>query len=434
VYGATVRVQTAHDGLRFDTTGPAGHYAVGDLFPGVVTLTVAPPPGQSALLSPAPMTVIVPSSTPITLTFEVADKQVTGWVHTNDNVTVTNALVNASRVGRYGYDQAMTDASGVYTLTLAPGLWEVKVHPISITAPANRVFPSPARTVMFDNNKAPQQKTVNFVVYTEDATVSGKVQLPGGSPPPFTITVSLHTDDGIDVSQLLDGSGHYSLKVPHGMYLLDLHVQSDLFAALPTRWIYARALTPTVVPTITLLARDAIIIGSLTDLSGTAVSGVPVIAWNTATNATFGSRSRPDGVYVTPVYSGTWLVRPAPLPDQPYVYIGDPTQVSLVAGQIDGHVNFTMTNATATIHGVLLDSNGQPVNGVSGWARADSQDGKWRTGAPVVDDAFDILVPAGSYTVTLQLPAGQDFLAPHRPPISRPTACTRCPWQRDCGS
>jgi len=414
---ALVRAMAANGTHRSDTTGPQGVFAIGSLPTGVVTLTVVPPPELAWLVPPdEPITAeIAPGPAafvPITLT--APDKTVYGWVRTNEVISqpVQHALVQAFRVGAPGYKQDYTDLNGYYTMTLAPGLWAVKISPVSTTLPNHWVYPFEARLVAFQYNRAPEHKPLNFRVWIADATVIGAVELPphgSGNPPNFTVTVSLNNDEGIGLAQLIDANGYYTFNVPHGLYKLSLRVASSLYAAPPPQTVMARPISPTYVPTITLWPRNALITGTLTEQgTGNPIADVPVIAWNPDTHATFGTHSGENGVYALAVYSGTWWVRPAPLPSQAYVYTGGAVSVNAHAYQI-ARQDFELTPANATIHGILVDENNAPVTEVRGWASAQSNSGI-RNGAPVKEGEFDILVPAGTYTVALHLPSGQMYL------------------------
>jgi hypothetical protein len=411
IEGARVHAVTINGEHRFDVTGPQGKFALGDLpLNEVTSLKVEPPIDRGGLLPP-PVKVITTPDLNVTLFFGVPDKIVRGVVKTNVNAPVFNAVIEAHRVDALGRDMTLSDASGAYTLTLSPGLWAVDVRPISTTIPAHWLEPNPPRTVQFDDTPLPERKIINFVVLTADATVNGSVQLPGGAPP-FTVTVALHNDEGLGVAQPIDPSGHFSFMVPHGVYNIDLRVASSLFAAPPLPPVHARPLTTTNLPPITLIPRDAIITGTLRDEASNAIGDVPIIAWNSATHASFSTRSASDGVYVMNVYSGTWFVRPAPLPDQPYVFDGDPANVTVNANSVTPDIDFTLLNADATIHGVLLDPDGMPATSAYGFAHArnaDAPDGV-HNGAPIRSGEFDILVPADTYTVAISLPAGQRFM------------------------
>lgn len=408
IEGARVHAVTIHGEHRFDVTGPQGKFAIGDLPLNEVTSIKVEPPIDRGGLLPPPIKVITTPDLNLTLFFGVPDKIVRGLVKTNDSVPVLNAVIEAHRVDALGHDMALSDASGAYTLTLSPGLWAVDVHSITTTVPAHWFEPNPPRLVQFDDTLLPERKIINFVVLTADATVNGSVQLPGGGVPPFTVTVALHNDEGLGVAQPIDPSGNFSFMVPHGVYNLDLRVASPLFAAPPLSPVHARPLTTTNLPPITLIPRDAIITGTLRDGASGPIEDVPIIAWNPTDHATFSTRSAPDGVYVMNVYSGTWFVRPAPLPDQPYVFNDDPANVTLNANSVMPDIDFMLLNADATIHGVLLDPDGMPATAAYGFATAQNAD--VRNGAPIRNGEFDVLVPAGTYTVSIHLPAGQRFM------------------------
>ena len=410
VEGALVQAVTIDGEHRWDITGPLGKFAIGDLPDNTLAfVSAAPPIDQPGLIPPPPKVVTTPDLA-ITLAFGTSPKIVRGLVRTNTLLPVPaqRALVEAHRVDALGRNGALTDDHGVYTLTLTPGFWAVDVHPISVTVPNNWIEPNAPRVVEFDNTLLPELKLINFTVLTADATVNGAVQLPGGGAPPFTVTVALHNDEGLGVAQPIDPGGNFSFQVPHGVYNLDLRVASRLYAAPPLPQVYARPSTTTTLPTITLIPRDAIITGTLTAGASGPVEGIPVIAWNAATHATFRTLSGSDGIYVMNVYSGTWYVRPAPLPDQPVVFSGDPWSGSVTASSLTPDVDFTLTVADATLHGVLLGPNGLPATSAYGWATAEND--TVQNGAPIDQGEFDVLVPAGTYTLALHLPAGQQYL------------------------
>nr|MBP7687430.1 carboxypeptidase regulatory-like domain-containing protein [Thermoflexales bacterium] len=404
IEGARVHAITLGGERRSDVTGPLGRFALGDLPIGIqVVLKVEPPIDRGGLLPPAPMTVTTPISN-VALFFGTSNKVVGGAVKTNTGLSVTHALIEAHRMDALGRARTETDANGLYVLRLSPGVWSIDVKPISTTLPHNWIDPNPPRLVQFDDTVRPEAKTLNFNVITADAHVIGAVELPDHSTPPFTVTVALHNDEGLGRAQDVDPLGHFAFDVPHGVYNLEVRVFDPRFAAPPLRPVYARPLTTTVVPTITLIPRNAFISGTLTN-----GANVPVIAWSPDTHATFGTRANDDGGYAIGVYSGTWLVRPAPLPDQPVIFNGDPATVTLAFNQVVPNVNFTLINADAVIHGTLVDDTHTPVT-ARGWASAVNADRSIRNGAPIDAGEFDVLVPSGTYTVSIDLPDGQRFM------------------------
>jgi len=412
VEGATVRVVSLVNGERqSDSTGPLGRFAVDGLPSGNAIVLVEPPFDHAGLLPAIPQSVTLPNAAPITLTLLTSPKVMSGTVRTNVGTPVERALVVAARIGPYGHESVLSDASGNYIMRLAPGLWAMTVKPITTTDPGHWVYPLPPQLIHFDDNALPEVKQLDFKVLTADATVIGLVEMSDHSAPPFTVTVGLRTDEGVGVAHEIDAEGHFTFTVPHHTYQVNVRVASPAYAAPPMRPVTVEPSAVTVIPTITLIARDAAITGSLTS-SGSPVEGVPVIAWNPATHAAFRTRSGSDGIYVTMVYSGAWLVQPAPLPDQPYLYTGGPTEITVAANQTSADNDFSLLYADSTLHGVLTGPNGQVALDAHGWAGAVSTtDPTVRNGAPVRNGEFDILLPgSATYTATLRLGDGSRYL------------------------
>lgn len=399
---------------RTDFSGPQGAYAIGGLAPGSALLTLEAPFGLSWLESPSSTTVTVPAvgSINVPITFSLPNKTIHGLVQTNDLAPVSGALVEGHRIDRRGYNATTTDATGAYSMTLSQGLWVVRTTPLSTTVPASWFDPDQTRSVRFEFNPEPDGKVINFRVLVADGVAGGFVQLPNGTAPGVTVTVALHNDEGLGARTLIDANGQYTISVPHGTYKMDVRPVGGVYAGPLLPLLHVGPITPTVVPTITLLVRDAILSGTLTDGAAAVVAGVPVIAWNAATHAAFQTRSGPDGVFDLAVYSGTWSVRPAPLPTQPYIYTGTAQSVTVTAGSTIGNLSAVLVNSNATIHGTLLDAAGVPVTDASGFARAVSTDGAFHNGAPIQHGAFDVLVPAGSYSLTVSLPGGSRYEMP----------------------
>jgi hypothetical protein len=164
--------------------------------------------------------------------------------------------------------------------------------------------------------------------------------------------------------------------------------------------------------TLNLLERDATISGIVTG-GGAPVSDVPVVAWRLNAPGGAETRSGPDGGYVLPVVEGTWLVKPAPEPDQPWLYAGRAEEVEVPSGGTVTEVDFCLTATDARIAGILVDQEGMPITDVEGWVQAISKDDPAiQNGAPVEDGTFAVLVPAGRYRVSLKLPGGAPWLAP----------------------
>jgi hypothetical protein len=408
--------------IRVDMTGPSGTFGVANVpvIPNVTTATlyVEPPLGREGLLPPPPQVVTVPRG-PLNINFLAPNKGIGGFVKTNTNVPVHNALVEANRLDRPGHIMMTTLITGFYGFKLVPGLWAVTVRQISTTNPAGWVYPFPAQIVYFEDNTIPEGKQVDFTVLTPDSTVKGNVQLPGGAAPStegITVTVGLFNDEGLGLTQLVDAGGNYTFQVPHGPYKLGARPESLLYAAPPPTFVLALSGSVSMAPTVTLIRRDALITGTVTDGSSMPVEGIPVIAWNES-GGTFAGTASSDGTYAIGVFSGTWRVRPAPRPEQSYVYSGTATEVSVASGGTAQDVDFSLITADATIHGILVDGSGMPAL-ARGWAGAlqlPPTSPPLVNGAPIVDGQFDIKVPAGTYAVKLNLPSNQGYMASRIP-------------------
>jgi hypothetical protein len=401
-----------------------GRWALGNLSAGSYRVYAMPPfpcavePRLCALPMTDVVTVTVPAGAgvnPITLKFPDFQKTVTGKVQTNQTpaVPVFHALVKAQRLTGPGQAEALTDASGNYSLTLAPGLWALTVESQPDSNPADWVYNKPPQLVHFRWDKVAETRIQDFTVVVADSHVTGLVQMPDGSTLTITSTINLRSDEGVGVRKVLKPSdpapGAFNLAVPNGGYKALVHPSDP------------RYLGPVIPPftvvsgetydlgQIKLLAKDAVITGTLTS-NGNPVAGIPVTAWRDGVPGSLKGVSGLDGEYAIPVAAGTWHVQPAPGPESHYLYLGSGTDVTLTAGQKMGGVDFTLSTTDATIIGQLVDATGKPVTDVSGWASAvNKSNPAIHNGAPIQNGTFTILVPAGTYTVRARLSPGSDY-------------------------
>jgi hypothetical protein len=262
-------------------------------------------------------------------------------------------------------------------------------------------------------------KQVNFTVLTADAHVVGAVDLPGGGTAalPFTVTVSVYNDEGIGrqaVVTLATGavSGTFDIAIPHGGYKVWVTPDDPGYMGpvvepirVPPNGIYDLG-------TLTLLERDAIITGTVTDEGGAGVAGVPVSGWRPGAPGGARGITGPGGQYVLSVVAGRWQVQPSPGPDQPYIYTGPGARVPVSSTQTISDVNFSLLTADATIVGYLVDNAGVPVTDAEGWASATrTVTPTLHNGAPIEAGTFTIYVPRGVYDVAAHLPAGSPYMS-----------------------
>jgi len=404
---AKVIAADANHEIDSDLSNAAGFWAIGGLANGSYRLTALPPWPKSGLLPPEPVTASVPSeANPYTLVFASPPKVVTGQVTTNTSQPVYHAQILAQRVDLPGQAQALSLADGSYQLKLAPGLWALTVQAVEDTAPADWAYRLPPQFVFFRHDNQPEGRTQDFEVTLADATVSGVATLPDGSTPPFTVTVALHSDEGVGRKTSIDpADGSFELKVPNGRYKVSIHPQDPGYVGPIVEPVALPPDGTLDLGSLGLLARDAVISGSISS-DGAGVSGIPVAAWRTGAPGALKTDSGPDGLYALAVAEGQWHVQPAPGPDQPYIYTGDGQDIDILAGGTAPDVNFELLTTDATISGILVNPAGEPVEQAYGWAVA-SQAGNpaIHNGAPIENGVFTIHVPAGTYQVIAELPA-----------------------------
>jgi hypothetical protein len=397
-----------------DLTSSAGYLAIGGLTPGSYRLVLEPPWWDGGLLPPEPVPFSVPPQQDLgTIYFQASNKIVNGVVETNTSQPVVGALIDAHRLDKAGRAQAISGAGGAYSIHLSAGLWTLTVEPVSGTTPANWLYLFGPQLVHFQHDSSEETKTVDFQVITADSNVVGTIQMPDGGVPPFTVTVGIHTDAGIGRSQAIDpDNGSFDIPVPHGAYKVTIRADDREHMGPPVDPIQVLPNSTTDLGPLTLLERNATISGIVTG-GGDPVGDVPLIAWRLNAHGWAETRTGPDGRYVLPVVEGTWLVKPAPEPEQPWLYTGKPEEVEVPDSGTATGVNFRLVAADAQIVGTLVDEQGTPVADVEGWAQAvNMDDPAIQNGAPVEDGTFAVLVPAGRYGVSLKLPAGVPWLAP----------------------
>jgi hypothetical protein len=415
VKNGTVRATKIDGGhLRHtDLTSSSGYYAIGGLASGTYLLEARPPWHEGALLPSEPLTVTLPGATPpYALTFRAPPKVVTGTVETNTGVPVLNAQVLAHRLDKGGRASTLSGPGGSYRLCLSDGLWALTVKPISTTVPSAWVYPNPPQLVHFQHTLKPERKQVDFGVLTADAGVFGAVELPGGGAPAFTVTVSLHNDEGIGARTIISPSGEFDLAVPNGGYKVWVAPQDPRYMGPVVAPIQVLPNGTYDLGTLVLLERDALITGTVTDEGGVGLGGVPIAAWRPSAPGGARAVTNADGQYALAVVAGRWHVQPSPGPDQPYIYTGPGARVTISATETISDVNFALVTADATIAGILVDESGAPVTDAEGWASATHVlTPTYHNGAPIQAGAFTIHVPRGTYRVAAHLPPGGPYMS-----------------------
>ncbi len=408
--------------MRKDTAHLSGFFAIGGLVNGTYRMAAAAPIPMPGVSPSLPVTVTIPGATnPYTLTLIIPDKVVSGTVKTNAGSAVSDAIVSAQRVGGKEKQEAPSDAQGHYTLHLAPGLWALTVLPANDSV--SWVYRAAPQFVYFRLDNQAESQNQNFTVFVADASISGAVFMPDGiSAPPFTVTVSLLSDEGVGrIIKVAPNVGDFSASIPSGSYKVDVFPHDRRYSApyiapitIPANGAYDHL-------NITLQSRDALITGTVS-ANGSGVAGVPVIAWRKDMPGSFQTLSGPGGLYVLAAAAGEWHVQPAPKQDQPYIYSGAGQDVTLSAGQTATNLDFELLTANAKIKGVLVDGQNKPIS-TGGWASAQQIGAPAiHNGASIIDGAFTILVPAQAggtqYRISAVLPPASSYVSTSQPDVT----------------
>jgi hypothetical protein len=347
-------------------------------------------------------------------------KIVYGSVNTNSHEPVSNALVTAHRIHRFGRARTLTAADGSYQLALGAGLWALSVEMVNATTPGEWIYPHEPQHVEFLHNNQPERHELNFTVIAADAGIKGAVAMPDGSPPPFTVTIGLHNGEGIGRRVNADPvTGAFRIALPHGRYDVVVHPHHDRFMGPHLEPVHLPPGQVVDLGQIKLIPLNGRITGTATDEHGNGVEGIPITAWQRDRFDAITTRTGPGGVYSLAVSRGVWHVQPSPGPDSRYLYLGGGKTVWVAAGETVSDVDFELLTAGSTIVGILVTLSDVHVSDLDGWATAvNSANPNIHNGAPIESGRFAIHIPRGDYLVSTHLPPGSPYLSTADIPVS----------------
>jgi hypothetical protein len=342
-------------------------------------------------------------------------KVVTGKVETNTGVPVQAAKIIAVRLDQLGFDQTLTNPAGEYEIILTPGLWFLTVLHTDQTDPPHWVYTHGPQLVHFDHDLEPELKRVNFEVITADATVSGVVQMPDASPPPFSVTVALRNNEGLGRSVEIEADGSFSVRVPNGNYVLYVIPRHPDYAGPRPLPLHVPENGDVDVGVLTLLARDALVTGTVKSETDAPVEGVYVAAW-TRFHQGASDITGPDGDYALRLVPGDYLVRPFVPASLPYIYTGGPITLTVESSQVISDVDFILTDAPNTVIGQLATPDGEPVS-AAGWVTA-KEEMRPVNGSPIREGTFTLYLPDGDFELGARLLPGSEWMAGHAQPVT----------------
>lgn len=331
-----------------------------------------------------------------------ASKTISGTVTYEDTGgPVTTASINTNGAG---WTNDNTDASGVYSMKVSGGAFEVCIGD-QYDSNGKRVSKDwyiegedQCRKVAFTNDTSTQSETVNFTVKRADAKIKGVFINPDGSFPAMGGWVSFWKDGLWFGGNVDNTNGSFEIALLGGN--ADAQVTTRRIRAVgsttytaqfsphsSSEYTYWDTTSITVstgeikdLGTVTLKEKDIVYTATVIDQNGNPVEGVYVDAWqeqggwtNTQTNA--------QGVATLRLYAGTWNIRPSTWNTTNYIYIGPEVKVNLVSGDTTSG-SFVLTETTLTVTVTAQTSSGA-VAPVNGWANCWNDTGGYGFGGAV---------------------------------------------------
>lgn len=210
-------------------SGADGSYGIGGLTAGktyIINVFLGggdPNSNTKGFVSPDSVEVAY-SGTTVTqnFTLKTASKTVTGTLKRANGQAIAGGRVMANRMDAPGWVNAQTNSSGLYTLLMSGGGWEIRPDTWAgpgQTAP-DYAYSGPGTPVKFAKNDTAESKTgVDFTVVTASATITGTV-----NPKPSGFSgVGIFNRGGFGTGTGIDQSnGTFTAKVPPGTYEMDL--------------------------------------------------------------------------------------------------------------------------------------------------------------------------------------------------------------------
>lgn len=190
----------------------AGTVLIADVFP--------PFDSGAGLISPGPTDLgAAPANLPYapkTIKFKGATKTLNVTATTNTGKAVTSTKINVFKeLG--GFAQATTDSAGKATVKLSGGRWNLHAE----NSPTNNfVLAGPPVQVTFAENETAETQAVTMNTFVEaNATVTGTVKTPDGSPLPLGISIGVRSGHDFGFGAPIQAppgstSATFSAKVP----------------------------------------------------------------------------------------------------------------------------------------------------------------------------------------------------------------------------
>ncbi|MBI4812688.1 carboxypeptidase regulatory-like domain-containing protein [Candidatus Falkowbacteria bacterium] len=376
---------------------------------------IAQPPEGASLLSSLPIEITIVSGQTLTqnLVLASASKTISGKVSRSDGTAVANAGIHAYQSASGRSAQAITDASGNYTLGVGGGAWEVSVF--SQSPSDDWRYNQPPQTLTFAVDDAPETKTLNFTVVTVDAAVKGKILKPDGTAPAANaISINLDNSQGFAFGASVDATGSFSIAVPAGTYNVFIHSQDQTLIAPALSAITVSSGQTKDLGTITLVKATKSIKGKVARQDGRAVTDAAVGAFHKETQKWIETKVDGSGNYSLLATGGSWEVSVRPITATPNWTYDKSSQIVVFNQDTtveEKIINFTVTTTDVFVKGKILLPGGTIPAANSVFVDLRSATGFGFGGSIDSSGAFRISLTAGTYNIFIHS-ENQDFSTP----------------------
>ncbi|MDP3964694.1 MAG: VCBS repeat-containing protein [bacterium] len=389
-----------------------------------------PSPEQSGYVAPDPAQITWNNATQtVNLQLQVATKTISGRVRYQDGSPVTSGgEVNAWKPSGGGGTNAVIASDGTYELALSGGNWELNLNAgwdqeNNQPRQVDWVYNQPQTQVTFANNSSEETRTINFNVTKTDAVARGKVLMPNGQPLQGGSIEARGNTEGPGYHTGINGQdGSFTLNLNAGTY--KLNVWPDQSNPDMARF-FLPEVTFTVVldenknlGTLTMDEKTSRVTGEITLENGEPISDFRVNCWQT--NGGFGwgeGRTNSNGVYSVWVSPGEWECDIDRHGGTEYILAESrPFRTYRIEeDQTVSDINFVLKRADASLEVKFVDTDGNAVTDVWGWAFARKQGGGFGPGSEFGSNldrgtATIPLLGGDTYVVGMHLPPGEASL------------------------
>jgi len=403
-------------------TDQSGHFRKGGLDAGEYRIRLEIPWGTSGIIRPDPCVIVITDPNVVldvgTLTYATAAKHITGNVQLLGGEPVGGVQVNCWKRGSDGWANTQTNEFGAFTLDVAPGTWEVMIHPSPQQQEqgAEWVYTGMPEVVVFASDSSEETKTVTFAVQSAFSRITGRVIGPAGEIlRQGAGWIDIKSDSGKGNGSPIGAGGEFNVAVTAGTYNVWVGVDLRTYPY----WTSPRLNPVTVnddqtvnLGDIQLVTKNSGIQGQVTRSSdGSPIAGVRVNAWQR--QGGWADATTDDlGNYRLSLLAGTWdVVAEAPYTSD-YISGQPPRSIVVADNQIVVGVNFQLQQAGGSVEISLFDSGGALLTDIdNGWAYA--REGQFSmqpvAGSPVSNGQATIKLPAGTYIIGVFLPPNSGY-------------------------